>query len=206
MNIKSNNKIYKIGNVGSDDNNTSIEETMTPQELIEKLTQMGIIVNADFDTDGNIISVDDLKLNDISEFSLVNSDTEKKYTFTVDPHGKLIGRDESIKTIEVDLAKIFEGETYDEKVKAMNDFLDIVDDDNASQEYGWIRGFIPVYLNALKGKMPDDVKEVVVELAAQMMYLSGKYPKLSENRVKVMEVIESGKAFEKFKELKDVYN
>ena len=26
------------------------------------------------------------------------------------------------------------------------------DDDNANQEYGWIRGFIPVYLNALKGK------------------------------------------------------
>ena len=152
LNIKSNNKIYKIGIVGSNDNNTNTEETMTAKELIEKLTQMGIIVNAQFDSDNNIINVDDLKLNDISEFSLVNSDTEKKYTFTVDPHGKLIGRDESMKTIEVDLAKIFEGETYDEKVKAMNDFLDIVDDNNASQEYGWIRGFIPVYLNALKGK------------------------------------------------------
>lgn len=56
-------------------------------------------------------------------------------------------------------------------------------------------------VNALKGKMPDDVREVVVELAAQMMYLSGKYPKLAENKEKVMEVIESGKAFEKFKEL-----
>ena len=56
-------------------------------------------------------------------------------------------------------------------------------------------------VNALKGKMPDDVKEVVVELAAQMMYLSGKYPKIAENRIKVMEVIENGKAFEKFREL-----
>ena len=150
LNIKSNNKIYKIGIVGSNDNNTNTEETMTAKELIEKLTQMGIIVNAQFDSDNNIINVDDLKLNDISEFSLVNSDTERKYTFTVDPHGKLIGRDESMKTIEVDLAKIFEGETYDEKVKAMNDFLDVVDE--GGQEYGWIRGFIPVYLNALKGK------------------------------------------------------
>ena len=152
LNIKSNNKIYKIGIVGSNDNNTNTEETMTPKELIEKLTQMGIIVNAQTDSDGNIISVDDLKLNDISAFSLINSDTEKKYTFTVDPHGKLIGKDESMKTIEVDLANVFEGRTYDEKVAAMNAFLDIVDDDNASQEYGWIRGFIPLYLNSLKGK------------------------------------------------------
>ena len=73
---------------------------------------MGIIVNAKFDSDNNIISVDDLKLNDISEFSLVNSDTEKKYTFTVDPNGKLIGRDKSMNTIEIDLSKIFDGRTF----------------------------------------------------------------------------------------------
>ena len=152
LNIKSNNKIYKIGIVGSNDNNTNTEETMTPKELIEKLTQMGIIVNAQFDSDNNIINVDDLKLNDISEFSLINSDTEKKYTFTVDPHGKLVGRDDSKKTIEMDLAATFDGKTYAEKVAAMNDFLDVVDDDNSKEEYGWIRGFIPLYLNSLNGK------------------------------------------------------
>ena len=152
LNIKSNNKIYKIGIVGSNDNNTNTEETMTPKELVEKLTQMGIIINAEFDSDNNIVSVDNLKLNDISEFSLVNSDTEKKYTFTVDPHGKLIGRDESSNTIEVDLSKIFEGKNYDEKVAAMNNFLDTVDDDAENKKYGWIRGFIPLYLNSLNGK------------------------------------------------------
>lgn len=151
LNIKSKNKIYKIGIVGSSDN-TNTEETMTAKELIEKLTQMGIIVNAEFDSDNNIVSVDDLKLNDISEFSLINGDTEKKYTFTVDAHGKLIGKDESMKTIEVELSKIFEGENYNEKVSAMNEFLDIVDDSNANQEYGWVRGFIPLYLNSLNGK------------------------------------------------------
>ena len=146
LNIKSKNKIYKIGIVGSNDTNT--EETMTPQELIEKLTQMGIVVNAKFDDDGNILSVDNLKLNDISEFSLVNSDTDKKYTFTVDPNGKLVGKDESLKTIEMDLAKVFSGNTYADKVKTMNDFLDVVDDNNKT--YGWIRGFMPLYFNALK--------------------------------------------------------
>ena len=151
LNIKSNNKIYKIGIVGSNDN-TNTEETMTPKELIEKLTQMGIIVNAQTDQDGNITSVDDLKLNDISEFTLVNSDTEKKYTFTVDPHGNLIGRDESMNTIEFNLSKIFEGKDYTEKVSAMNAFLDVVDDNNTSQKYGWVRGFTPFYLKALQGK------------------------------------------------------
>lgn len=150
LNIKSNNKIYKIGIVGSNDN-TNTEETMTPKELIEKLAQMGIIVNAQFDGD-DITNVDDLKLNDISAFTLINSDTEKKYTFTVDPHGKLVGKDESMDTIEIDLAKIFEGDTYDEKITNMNNFLNIVDDKLANKEYGWVRGFIPLYLNSLKGK------------------------------------------------------
>ena len=148
LNIKSNNKIYKIGIVGSNDN-TNTEETMTPKELIEKLTQMGIIVNAEFNGD-DISSIKDLKLNDISAFTLINSDTEKKYTFTVDPHGKLIGKDESMNTIEFNLSKIFEGENYAEKVSVMNAFLDVVDE--GGQEYGWIRGFIPLYLNSLNGK------------------------------------------------------
>ena len=151
LNIKSNNNIYKIGIVGSNDNNTNTEKTMTPKELIEKLAQMGIIVNAKFDSDNNIINVDDLKLNDISEFSLINSDTEKKYTFTVDPHGKLVGRDDSMDTIEIDLAKVFEGRTYDEQVATMNNFLDVVDDKNENKQYGWVRGFIPLYLNSLNG-------------------------------------------------------
>ena len=150
LNIKSNNKIYKIGIVGSNDN-TNTDETMTPKELIEKLAQLGIIVNADFDGE-DISNIKDLKLNDISAFTLINSDTEKKYTFTVDPHGKLIGKDESMKTIEVDLSKIFDGRTSDEKIKAMNAFLDVIDDDNAREEYGWVRGFIPLYLNSLNGK------------------------------------------------------
>lgn len=149
LNIKSKNKIYKIGIVGSDDN-TNTEETMTPRELIEKLAQMGIIVNANFNDD-DISSINDLRLNDISAFTLINSDTEKKYTFTVDPHGKLVGKDESMKTIEMDLAQVFEGTTYDEKVAKMNDFLDNKNSE-AGKEYGWVRGFTPLYLNSLKGK------------------------------------------------------
>lgn len=56
-------------------------------------------------------------------------------------------------------------------------------------------------IEALKGKMADDVKDVVLNLCIQMARLSGKYPNPLEIKGKVLEVIENGKAFEKFKEL-----
>ena len=182
LNIKSNNKIYKIGIVGSNDN-TNTEETMTPRELIEKLTQMGIIVNATFDDNDEIINVDDLKLNDISEFTLVNADTDKKYTFTVDPHGKLVGKDESMNTIEMDLAKVFSGDTYGDKVKAMNDFLDVVD--NNDKTYGWIRGFMPLYFNALQKTtsptLPNGTKDM--GLLSDRLRISSFYAPLKTDTV-----------------------
>lgn len=56
-------------------------------------------------------------------------------------------------------------------------------------------------IEALKGKMADDVKDVVINLCIQMMNLSGKYPNILDNKGIILEAIESGKAFEKFKEL-----
>ena len=56
-------------------------------------------------------------------------------------------------------------------------------------------------INALKGEMASDVKEVVIALASQIMNLSGKFSELSDNKKKIMEVIKNGKAYEKFKEL-----
>ena len=181
LNIKSNNKIYKIGIVGSNDN-TNTEETMTPQELIEKLTQMGIVVNAEFDDDGNITKFDDLKLNDISEFTLVNSDTEKKYTFTVDPHGKLIGRDENMKTIEIDLANAFVADSFDKKVAAMNEFLDNTKKD-ANKVYGWVRGFTPLYLKSLQKvkEAPNGTKDY--GLLSDRLRISSFYAPLKTDEV-----------------------
>ena len=56
-------------------------------------------------------------------------------------------------------------------------------------------------VNSLKGKMEKDVKEVILTIASQMLKLSGKYPNISENKKRILEVIENGKALEKFKEL-----
>ncbi len=56
-------------------------------------------------------------------------------------------------------------------------------------------------IQALKGNMAKDVEEVVFNMVFQMMRLSGKYQKNEINKKKVLEVINNGKAFEKFKEL-----
>lgn len=183
LNIKSKNKIYRIGIVGSNDNNTNTEETMTPKELIEKLAQMGIVVNAEFDGD-DISNISDLKLNDISAFTLINSDTDKKYTFTVDPNGKLIGKDESLKTIEVDIADVFKvSNIYDEQVAAMNAFLDTKDTIDGENIYGWVRGFIPFYLNSLNDKkeIPNGIKDY--GLVSDRLRISSFYAPLKTDKV-----------------------
>ena len=56
-------------------------------------------------------------------------------------------------------------------------------------------------IHALNGNMAEDVKDVVLNMCIQMMNVSGLYPNSLENKYKVMEVIENGKAYEKFKEL-----
>ncbi len=51
----------------------------------------------------------------------------------------------------------------------------------------------------LKGNMQQDVKEVILELGSYMMKLANKGENIEENKKKILENIENGKAFEKFK-------
>lgn len=53
----------------------------------------------------------------------------------------------------------------------------------------------------LKGHMQEDVKDVVLEIGSNMMKLAGKGDNLEENRQKMLENIQNGKALEKLKEL-----
>ena len=53
----------------------------------------------------------------------------------------------------------------------------------------------------LKGDMPEDVKEVVLELGAYMVKLAGKEEDIEENKAKLLENIENGKGYEKFIQL-----
>lgn len=53
----------------------------------------------------------------------------------------------------------------------------------------------------LKGKMPEDLKEVVLELGSYMIKLTGLGNNLEENKIKMLENIKNGKAFNKFEEM-----
>ena len=56
-------------------------------------------------------------------------------------------------------------------------------------------------IQSLKGEMPEDVKEVVLELGAYMVKLAGKGEDIEENKAKLLENIENGKGYEKFIQL-----
>lgn len=53
----------------------------------------------------------------------------------------------------------------------------------------------------LKGEMPQDLKEVVLELGAYMIKLAGLGENLEENKKRMLENIQNGKAFNKLKEM-----
>ena len=56
-------------------------------------------------------------------------------------------------------------------------------------------------INFLKGDMPEDLKEVVLELGAYMLKLAGKGDDIEENKKKMLENIQNGKAYQKFEEM-----
>ena len=56
-------------------------------------------------------------------------------------------------------------------------------------------------VEALKGNIAEDVKNVVLELGSNMLKLAGKGKDLEDNKSKMMDNILNGKALEKFKEL-----
>jgi pyrimidine-nucleoside phosphorylase len=56
-------------------------------------------------------------------------------------------------------------------------------------------------IDFLKGEMPKDLKQVVLELGAYMIKLAGLGEKLEENKNKMLENISNGKAYNKFVEM-----
>ena len=56
-------------------------------------------------------------------------------------------------------------------------------------------------VDALKGNMSEDVKNVVLELGAYILKLDGKGENIEENKKQIEEAIKTGKAYNKFLEL-----
>ena len=56
-------------------------------------------------------------------------------------------------------------------------------------------------LEVIEGNMPKDLKDVVLELGANMLQLAGKGENIEENKLKMLKNIENGAAFNKFEEM-----
>ncbi|MCS7191650.1 MAG: thymidine phosphorylase [Armatimonadetes bacterium] len=56
-------------------------------------------------------------------------------------------------------------------------------------------------IEVLKGKGPEDVRELCLEIAAQMLWLGGVVTNSKEGKSKAMELLNSGAALEKFRDL-----
>lgn len=56
-------------------------------------------------------------------------------------------------------------------------------------------------VEALQGEMEEDVKQVILELGSHMIKLAGKGDDIEENKLKMMQVLDSGEAYMKFLEL-----
>ncbi len=56
-------------------------------------------------------------------------------------------------------------------------------------------------IKCLHGDMPEDIKEIILEIGAQIIKLAGEGENLEENKAKILENISNGKAYNKFLEL-----
>lgn len=57
-------------------------------------------------------------------------------------------------------------------------------------------------INFLKGiEMPEDLKNIILELGSQMMKLAGKGDNIENNKKQILETLKNGDAFNKFKEM-----
>lgn len=136
--IKSEGKLYAIGSksVNPDDEHNNNDNNMTDREIIQALEKMGVIVNVEYllDEEGNETdeinpeSLSRISMADISDVTFINEDTNRRFTFTVDPEGNLVGKDKSAQTIDEFLGS------------AANGYK------NPSDTYKAVRGFAADYL------------------------------------------------------------
>ena len=61
-------------------------------------------------------------------------------------------------------------------------------------------------IECLKGNIPEDIKEIIMAIGSYIIKLAGKGDNLEENKLKIIENIQNGKAFNKFLELVENQN
>ena len=56
-------------------------------------------------------------------------------------------------------------------------------------------------IECLKGNIPEDIKEIITTIGSYIIKLAGRGDNLNDNKIKILENIKNGKAFDKFLEL-----
>ncbi len=56
-------------------------------------------------------------------------------------------------------------------------------------------------VECLKGNIPEDIKEIITTIGSYIIKLAGKGDNLEENKIKILENVKNGKAYNKFLEL-----
>ena len=109
LHIKSEGKVYAIGSKSTPDDEHNKDNNMTDREILTALEKMGIVINVEYKKDEHgeytdeIESLNNISMAPIADFTFINSETGKKFTYTVDTEGNLVGRDSSVTTIMEDL-------------------------------------------------------------------------------------------------------
>ena len=139
LHIKSDGKIYLIGSnspINPDDEHNN-DDNMTDKEIVQALEKMGIIVNVEYNSEHEIVegSLRNISLAPVSGITFINNETNKKFTFTVDTEGNLVGKSDVDDTIESFLNSL--GEKTGDYDKT---------------DYVAVRGFICDYLSRLNNE------------------------------------------------------
>lgn len=158
LHIKSDGKIHLIGSNTKPNEENNNEDNMTNEEIVAKLAEMGIVVNVEYNADGEIESINNMSLAPISDFTFVNGDTGKKFTFTVDNEGNLVGKDKSAKTLAEELGS------------SVSSF-----DIPSGQDYKAVRGFSSDYFLRKDGKASDLNKDGDVKKNSDRLRFSSFY-------------------------------
>ena len=56
-------------------------------------------------------------------------------------------------------------------------------------------------IECLKGNLPEDIKEIILGIGSQIIYLAGEGDNIEQNKARILENIYNGKAYNKFLEL-----
>lgn len=150
--IKSKGKMIPIGSAASNKPSTGDNDIMTDTEILEILAKKGIIYK---DNQG-------LQLSDVSGITFINNNTNKRFEYTPNEAGVLVGREQPGRTFNQLLADVVQN-------------WPAVSADSLDDAAYSVRGFFGTYNGAKTGKLSTDKITQDYGLGADRVRISAVY-------------------------------